>query len=123
MTSENRYEEQLSLIAIMMQMAMKDGEKSPSELRFISGVCELFGIHVEDIGPFRQATFDGGVNRTAAPEQRAGVRSGEPASRERLGEVEFERLVDADHRTEPQKLILGQFPREIRLLGALPCAL
>ena len=70
-----------------------------------------------------EATVDGDVNRTATPEQRAGVRSGEPASRERLGEVEFERLVDADHRAQPQQLILGQLPRETRLLGALPGAL
>ena len=63
------------------------------------------------------------IDWAAAPKQRPGVWPGEPASRERLREVEFKGLIDADHRTETQNLVLGKLSGEIRLLGALPRAL
>ncbi len=51
MGTDKRYEEKLSIVALMMQMAMKDGVKSAPELRFISSACEMYNLNVKDISP------------------------------------------------------------------------
>ena len=80
-----------------------------------------------EIGPdredLRQATLDGCLDRTAPTKQVIRIRLREPTSRERLGKIEFERLVDAYHRAQAQELILRQFARKIRRPGTRPPAL